>query len=437
MGSQARRLRRPLVVAAACLAISGPGALASAAAVPQFEPASCDVPDIADVSPRLRCGVVHVPRDYARPDGPTYALAVVVIASATQPAQPDPVVYISGGPGSPLTVYTGYQARHPYAPDRDLVLVDQRGTGRSEPRLCPEMQGALVNAMLAVATDPTPEALASNRAAHVACRDAIRGRGIDLDTFGTAATIEDFEWVRRALGVERWNVVGESYGTTVAMTLLARHPDSVRSAVLDSLNPPDAYFGMPWSARVALAREAFFTADRARGGHTARVPDLASLYNEAVQRLRRDEPSVSLPPSLRVPGDRVRLTPSLFEDVVGRLVYYPPFYADLPRLIAATHEGDLSRAAAALTTLLAGAKRTGNEGAFVAVECRDRPRWREASTAGTSALDLALLPPGVCAEWSAAGPAPEVPAPSSCRPWCSKASSTRTSGLTRAAMSRT
>lgn len=289
----------------------------SAAPVTRFEVTSCDLPDMADVASRVRCGIVRVPRDHAHPDGPTYALAVVVIASVQQPAQPDPVLYISGGPGGPLTIYTGFQARHPYAAGRNLILVDQRGMGRSEPRLCPEMQGGLVNAMLAVAMDPTSEALAADRAAHVACRDAIRARGIDLDTFGTAATADDYEWVRQALGIERWNVVGESYGTTVAMTLLARHPKVIRSAVLDSLNPPDAYFGMAWSERVALARDKFLALSR---------PDLSAVYLNAVERLRRQAPSVPLPPALQVPGNRVRLTPSLFEEVVGRLVYYPPFY---------------------------------------------------------------------------------------------------------------
>ena len=56
-----------------------------------------------------------------------------------------------------------------------------------------------------------------------------------------------------------------------------------------------------------------------------------------------------------------------------------------------------------------GPKRTGNEGAFVAVECRDRPRWREPVADEASPLDLALLPPGTCADWSALGSSPEVP----------------------------
>lgn len=409
MMSNLETRRRLLVIAAASLASLALTSTGQAATAPQFEPTACDLPDIADVAPRLRCGVVRVPRDYTRPDGPTYALAVVLIASATQPAQPDPVVYISGGPGSPLTIYTGYQARYPYAPDRDLILVDQRGTGRSEPRLCPEMQGALVNAMVAVATDPTPDALAADRTAHAACRDAIRGCGIDLDTFGTAATVEDFEWVRRALKVERWNVVGESYGTTVAMTLLARHPEPIRSAVLDSLNPPDAYLSAPWSARVASARDAFFAACGTDRNCANAYPDLAATYREAVERLARNAPRLSLPPALHVPGDAVRLTASLFDEVVGRLVYYPPFYAGLPRLVAATRDGDLGPIGEALTTLLTGAKQAGNDGAFVAVECRDLPRWREPVLEGVSPLDLALLPPGVCADWSTLGSEPEVP----------------------------
>ncbi len=401
-------LRSFRVLAIGVLALVGFGAWARAAEVPRFEPTSCaDLAEIGDVLPRLRCGVVRVPRDYANVDGPSYALAVVVIASAQLPAKPDPVVYISGGPGAPLTIYAGFQARHPYAADRDLILVDQRGMGRSEPRLCPELQGDLVKAMLAVVTEPTDAALAAAQAAHAACRDAIRARGIDLDDFGTRTTVEDFDWVRRALGVPRWNVIGESYGTTVAMTMLARHPESMRSAVLDSLNPPDAYFGMPWSARVARARDAFFAACGISPACAA--PDLAGLYREAVARLAQDAPVVALPPGLRGLGDPMRLTASLFEEVVGRLVYYPTYYAGLPQLIAATRGGDLKPVGAALATLLTGAVRGGNEGAFVAVECRDRPRWRAPAAAGASSLDLALLPPGICQAWSALGPTPEVP----------------------------
>ena len=154
--------------------------------------------------------------------------------------------------------------------------------------------------------------------------------------------------------------------------------------------------------RVAQAREAFLAACRAGA-------DCGESYRQAVARLEQNAPFVPLPQDLRVPGNRVRLTPSLFEEVVGRLVYYPPTHAELPYLITATRDSDLLPVGSALAALLQGAERNGNEGAFVAVECRDRPRWREPAAPDASPLDLGLLPPGVCASWSAPGPEPEVP----------------------------
>ena len=89
-----------LALAAGALSFGILAGPAAAEVKPSFEPTSCeDLPDIGDVLPRLRCGVVRVPRDHAHPDGPTLALAVVVVGSGLQPALPDPIVYISGGPG--------------------------------------------------------------------------------------------------------------------------------------------------------------------------------------------------------------------------------------------------------------------------------------------------------------------------------------------------
>src|SRR5262249_27127544 len=103
-------------------------------ALPAFDETPCDVPNLSpELRPRLRCGSVSVPRDHARPDAGRFKLAVVVVKSEQQPAWPEPVVYISGGPGAPLTIYAAHQASTPYAPRRDLILVDQRRTGPSAP----------------------------------------------------------------------------------------------------------------------------------------------------------------------------------------------------------------------------------------------------------------------------------------------------------------
>jgi pimeloyl-ACP methyl ester carboxylesterase len=349
--------------------------------------------------------MVAVPRDHGDLSRGSFNLAVVVVRSLQQPALPDPIVYINGGPGSPLTLYTDYQARHPYAKGRDLVLVDQRGIGRSEPAICPGAAAALLRATIAATGRPSTEAQARRRAAFMACRDAARAKGIDLADFGTATTVEDFDQVRQALGIERWNVVGESYGTTVAMTLMARHHGTIRSAVLDSLYPPDPLPG--WTSRFSEARDAFFALCEHDAVCAAAYPDLAGLYRQILQRLGRDPLAVPVPPRMQQPGNQMLLTASTFEVVVGNLLYYPNNYPGLPRLIAQVHDGDLGGLATALGTFLAGAEAL-NIPAHTAVECRDRPHFRDGL-----ADDAEAQLQGVCGEWSALGPPPVVPAGSS------------------------
>jgi pimeloyl-ACP methyl ester carboxylesterase len=371
-----------------------------------FEETACDLPDmLPEIRPRLRCGTVRVPRDHARPDSGGFSLAVVVIRSQDQPSLPDPVVYISGGPGYALTIYAANQVQNSYAPRRDLILIDQRGTGRSEPSLCPDLNGKLLEANLAIAAADAADAKAKRSAAYMTCRDEAMQRGIDLTNFGTSVTVEDFERVRQALGIERWDVYGESYGTAVAMTLVALHPGSVRSAVLDSIYPPDP---VPlWSTVVSDARDAFFAHCARDEACSTSFPDLAGTYSETLSRLDQTPLLVDVPPQLQQPLDQARLTAPLFELLVGRLLYFPPAYPTLPRLIQSVHDGDARGLGKIIASEFAAAK-AENPATHAAVECRDRPHYRHPLSGGADALDRMLLN-GVCESWSEPGPAPLVP----------------------------
>lgn len=411
-----RRLSRGLAINACLGILTGAGLQSPAMAqsvpvVPAFTEAACDVPNVVPRDlPRLRCGTVSVPRDHSRPSAGQFALAVVVIRSEQQPALPDPLLYISGGPGSPLTIYAGYQAAQPYALGRDLILVDQRGMGRSEPRLCPDLRDAMVDAIAAAATGPEAEMQAKRRAVFAACRAQATAQGIDLQDFGTPVTVQDLNRVRQALGVKQWNVFGVSYGTTVAMTFMARYPDTVRAAVLDSVNPPDPLLP-PWSVNVADAREAFFEACGRDEGCAAMFPDLAGTYRETLVRLRQAPLSVRFPPGMHEPNNYGPLTASLFELVVGHLVYYSNFYPRLPRLIASVHDGDTAFFASSLAALLDAARdrSTGSDfAANAAVDCRDRPHFHDHLPDGADIFDQTSLY-GICDGWSELGPPPVVP----------------------------
>jgi len=257
-----------------------------------------------------------------------------------------------------------------------------------------------------VADSITIETQDRRRALFMACRDAAKAQGIELDDFGTNVTVEDFEQVRQALGIARWNIVGNSYGTTVAMTLMARHPEAIRSAVLDSVYPPDLVLP-PWSARVAAARTAFFAMCEQDTACAAAFPDLAGQYRQTLERLSRAPLTVAVPAAMHQPNHHAPLTASLFEMVVTLRLYYPENYPDLPRLIATVHDGKVEDFAAALAAVLSGAADTSHP-AHIAVECRDRPRLRSPLAADTDMLDQ-IVDQGICTDWSNLGAPPVIP----------------------------
>jgi pimeloyl-ACP methyl ester carboxylesterase len=217
-------------------------------------------------------------------------------------------------------------------------------------------------------------------------------------------TAEDFDWVRQALGITQWNVYGESYGTTVAMTLAARHRSTVRTLVLDSVYPPD-----PVPPRLTVyeaAREAFFRARAVdAAGCAASFPNLANTYAETLDRLGAKPLPVDLPPQLKQPDNRVMLTTTLFGAVIGNLLYYPRNYPSLPRLIAAVHDGDTSGLGSIIEAMVmeAAASDIADQ---TAVECRDRPHLRMPLAKDASPFDKLHA---FCADWSNLGPPPVVP----------------------------
>jgi pimeloyl-ACP methyl ester carboxylesterase len=265
--------------------------------------------------------------------------------------------------------------------------------------------GNILEATVAVASNATEETLAMRRATYLACRDLAIDRGVDPRDFGTGVTVEDFEWVRQALGVERWNVYGVSYGTTVAMTLAALHPDTIRSVVLDSIYPPDP---IPlWSTIVSGARDAFFANCARDNVCSTSFPDLAGTYRDTLARLDQNPLVVAVPPQMGRPDNQVTITASLFEVVVGNLLYYASAYPTLPRIIRSVHDSDSRGLGTLLASELAAAA-TLNYAAYAAVECRDRPRFRKQLSADASVRDrLGLY--GVCDRWSDLGPSPLVP----------------------------
>lgn len=164
------------------------------------------------------CAEIDVPLDHEIPDADTITLAVARIPARRDSAGNDAFTLIAGGPGqSALDSWPGVALafRH-IARDRDVILVDQRGTGRSVRLDCAEEVEARA-CLASLASDPT--------------------------LFTTSVAVRDLEFVRQELGVTRWNLYGVSYGTRVAQHYARRYPASVRTMILDAAVPADVPLG--------------------------------------------------------------------------------------------------------------------------------------------------------------------------------------------------
>lgn len=183
------------------------------------------------------CTQFPVPENRADPKARTIDLAVAIVRSASQVPATDLVTYLAGGPGqSALATYP--QIAPAFAPllkHRDVLLVDQRGTGHSHPLDCPVANQAMQK--LPGSADPAQYArLVGECAAEVA-------KTADPRYYTTTAAVADLEAVRMALGAPKLDLVGVSYGTRVAQQFAAAHPGAVRSIVLDGVVPNQLVLG--------------------------------------------------------------------------------------------------------------------------------------------------------------------------------------------------
>lgn len=191
--------------------------------LPQLSP--CDLPNVPEET--LLCGTLSVPENRADPDGRTISLRVVVVPAQQAEPPADPVFVLEGGPGGAATrrargsIYAGPVRA------RDIVLVDQRGTGDSNPLHCPWDETFQEGALHELFPRDRVEACARKLGARA-----------DVALYTTDHFADDLEDVRRWLGYGRLNLRGGSYGTWAMMVFAQRYPESVRTMFGIGLDSP-------------------------------------------------------------------------------------------------------------------------------------------------------------------------------------------------------
>jgi pimeloyl-ACP methyl ester carboxylesterase len=196
------------------------------------------------------CGTLEVPEDRAHPEGRKIKLRVAVVPALARTPQPDPVFLLAGGPGQAATEVFGalLPALGRLHRTRDLVLVDQRGTGSSNPLECQSPENQSLREKLADDSRESVERF----------RKCVAGWSADTRFYTTPIAMQDLDEVREALGYDQINLWGGSYGTRAALVYLREHQEHVRTVTLDGVAPLSLYLPLDMARDAQRAMNLLF-----------------------------------------------------------------------------------------------------------------------------------------------------------------------------------
>jgi pimeloyl-ACP methyl ester carboxylesterase len=289
------------------------------------------------ISVDAECGTLTVPENPASRGSRQIALRVARVPAVNRRKRPDPLFLLAGGPG--MAAATFYTSAAPafarIRRDRDIVLVDQRGTGASNGLYCDMNDDALWRA--------TDFALAEETRK---CLSKLESRA-DVAFYTTSLAVQDLERVRTALGYASINLYGGSYGTRVAEHYLRRFPQHTRTVILDGVVPPQLAIGATLALDAENALTRIFTRCAREPSCASRFGNPESSYHTLRDRLEQRGVKVSVPDPTT--GTRVSFEfTSLHLAAVLRLSSYTAEQAALLplTLYSAEHEADFTPLAA-------------------------------------------------------------------------------------------
>jgi pimeloyl-ACP methyl ester carboxylesterase len=318
----------------ALLTLAGTGSAAAASS--PLKPCRID-----GIPNELRCGSLQRPLDPARPDGVKIDVHFVVAPAMARNKQPDAVLVLAGGPGqsaielAPLMLQRLSRLNN----RRDLVFIDQRGTGRSARLDCPDDSKL-----------PLTEQL--DTAAQLRRLDACRAtleklpHG-DLRFYTTTIAMQDMDAVREHLGVPQWNLEGGSYGTRAALEYLRQFPSKVRRTVIDGIAPPDMVLPASFSTDTQAALDKLIDA------HAKTFPGLREDWQKLLASLPR---TVSVAHPMTGKPEQFTVDRALLLRAVRAPLYQPALGAALPAAIRAAAQEGRFDGLFGLTSAFAGRK---------------------------------------------------------------------------------
>jgi pimeloyl-ACP methyl ester carboxylesterase len=310
----------PVILLAACASQNTPVARS-----PAITMMSCilNMP-VLDLQVDAKCGDLMVPEDRSHPQARQIDLHIAVVEAVRRRAEPDPLFVLAGGPGqSAVEMFPAlYSALYKIHQSRDIVLVDQRGTGKSNPLRCLDAQDEELSDQQAIARlQACPQKLDAS-----------------LQFYTTDIAMQDLDNVRAALGYEAINLYGVSYGTRAALVYLKMYPEHVRSLILDAVVDPSFVLYQDSAKDGQAALDVVFKRCEADPSCSAAYPQLRFEFEEILGKLARTPAEITMPHPLTGRPLQLTLTDHVVTGHVFSMLYSPDLVAMLPFVVHQAYE---------------------------------------------------------------------------------------------------
>ncbi len=271
---------------------------------------------------KARCGILQQPQDPTNPDSPILDLRVAIVPALTLEPEPDPFVPIAGGPGqSTIEFYASYAtAFEEVRRSRDIVLLDQRGTGGSARMQCD-------------ADDDLIEGRFSREQTIAATETCLASLPHDPRFFTTSVAVQDLEALRVTLGYSQLNLYGISYGTRVAQHFLRQYPESTRSVVIDGVAAPQIALGPGIAIEAQNALDAIFRRCAESEPCNERFPDIRRQFGALQASLAAQSVTVYMANPLTGAPEEIVFGDTEMAGALRLLSYHPSTVALIPLLI--------------------------------------------------------------------------------------------------------
>jgi pimeloyl-ACP methyl ester carboxylesterase len=308
---------------------ASPAAAASTRGRVQLQPCG-----LLNVTKDALCGQYEVFENRESKTGRKIKLNLLVLPALTDKPAPDPIFYLAGGPGAGATYYANASFTLPMHRTRDVVLLDQRGTGKSNPLRCDfrgdpsDMSGYFSDRM-------TPEAVR-------ACRTELE-KTADLRLYTTTIAMADLDEVRSALGYGKINVYGGSYGSTTALAYLHLYPQNVRTATVTGVAPLDLKLPLSFGKGVDHALDRLLADCETDATCRRAFPDIRKEFAAVVERLDKGAVTFDTLNPFTGKKQQVTMTRSGFVENVRMMLYHPNVMALMPLLIHQAYQQDYAR----------------------------------------------------------------------------------------------